>query len=128
MSRGQCPGLTSSTDLYSRYSNTLLVVLNNRLLLRKAGVSLQEDDGSHGGFGHRKASNRSTPHHLSNKDGVIIIDVATQTDNNSDNNLPLGRRVSLLFSPSMPLCKTDETTPFQKNNTSQYNDRAFQSI
>ena len=101
VSRGQYPGLTSFTDLYSRYSNTLLVVLNNRLLLRKAGVSLQEDDGSRGGFGHRKASNRSTPHHLSNKDGVIIIDVATQTDNNSDNNLPLGRRVSLLFSPSM---------------------------
>ena len=82
VSRGQYYSSVSFIDLHNRYSNTLLVVLNNRLLLQREEANLQGGDGWQGSFDYRKSSNFSMSHNISNVDD-IIIDITKQTDDGS---------------------------------------------
>lgn len=99
VSRGQYYSSVRFIDLHNRYSNTLLVVLNNRLLLQREEANFQGGDGGdgwQGSFDHKKSSNFSMSHHFSNADD-IIIDIGKQTDNGS----PFEMVSSHYFPPSV---------------------------
>lgn len=126
VSRGQYHSVASFADLYYRYSNTLLVIFNNRLVLQRSETSPRGGDEWQGHFSNRKALNPSMPHHFSNP-RPIIISVARQTDSDSGNDTSPGQMVSSHYCHL--LCTTDETFAFQHNDKpSRYSGLAFQSV
>ena len=94
VSRVQYPGLTSFTDLYSRYSNTLLVIFNNRLLLHKTHGSDRLASDRWQGTSSHKTSNFSAPRTTEGFPVEHTIDIVRQTGVEYDNSMSLGRIVS----------------------------------